>query len=236
MQRLIDNDVPFGAISVLSRNTLGHERDIYRFYDALRIHSRLLPFYLISYAEQVDPHGLTNDEITGALKALFAAWLSSEHATPVQPIEDYLKFAIAILTDAPRRYYDRRQDESVFIVNTNGGIWNEGESYDPAYCYGNIFEDSFESILASPNREKAIVASEARQARYCSDCPHFGHCDGSYVADAAAFEQDALARSGCRVRGFLDHMVNVLSRSKLFDELVASKSTRSIEPSLEIAF
>ena len=235
MQRLIDNEVSFGAISVLSRNTLGHERDIYRFYDTLGIHSRLLPFYLISNAGQVDAHGLTNDEITEALKALFAAWLSSKRATPVQPIEDYLKFAIAILMDTPRRYYNRRQDESVFIVNTNGGIWNEGEGYDPAYCYGNVFEETFESILASPNREKAIVASEVRQAKYCGNCPHFGHCDGSYVADAAATEQEALAHSGCRVRDFLDHMVNVLSRSKLFDELVASNSTRSIEPALEIA-
>jgi uncharacterized protein len=220
---------------VLTRNTLGRERDIYRFYDSLGIPSRILPFFLISYAGQADPHGLTNDEITGALKALFAAWLSSEHATPVEPIKTYLAFAIASLTDAPRRYYDRKQDESIFIVNTDGGVWNEAEAYDPAYCYGNIFEQTFESILASPNREKAIVAAEARQEKYCADCPHFGHCDGSFVADATLLEQDGLARWGCRVRDMLDHMVDVLSRSELFDELVVSKSTRSIEPALEIA-
>jgi uncharacterized protein len=235
MQKLIDNEIPFGAISVLSRNTLGRERDIYRFYDSLGIHSRVLPFYLLSHAEQAEPHGLTGDEITEALKVLFAAWLSSEHATPVQPIEEYLEFAIAILLNTPRRYYNRGQDESVFIVNTDGGIYNEAEAYDPEYCYGNIFKETFESVLASPIREMAIVASEARQTRYCNDCPHFGHCDGSYVADAAAFEQRALAETGCRIRGFLDHMVDVLSQSLLFDEIVASRAMRATEPALEIA-
>ncbi len=97
LQRLIEDQIEFGAVCVLAKNTLSHMKDIYRFYDSLRIEYRLLPFYRSALEEQLDQHSLSFEEIVTALKAVFDEWLMSEHATRVEPLNSYIDYAIAYL-------------------------------------------------------------------------------------------------------------------------------------------
>jgi uncharacterized protein len=210
MQRLIDNGISFGAIAVLARATLPHARDIYNFYDSLGVESRLLPYYMSTNGAQVSDHALTYDEITGALKAIFDTWMISQRATPVDPVSEYLDYAMAHLAGAPKNIYNKLTDEFVLFVNTDGGVWGLSEAYDAQYRYGNILDEEIATILASPNRARAVRQAEERMLSHCADCPYFGHCPGSFVGDATLEQQQLLAEAGCPVRNVLDHMVGRL--------------------------
>jgi uncharacterized protein len=222
MQRLIDRGLRFGAIAVLARNTLPHVREIYRFYDSLGIESRFLPYYMSASDEQVSCHALTHDEITDALKAIFDAWLVSERATPVEPISEYIRYALSHMTGAPKRTHDKSAEEYVYIVNLDGGTWGLGEAYDPAYRYGNLFEDELGHVLASPNRRRAVREAEDRMRTYCQTCPYFGSCPGEFVADATPEQRRLLAEAGCPVRTMIDHMIRRFDESGVGAALAAA--------------
>src|SRR5262249_14508114 len=123
MQKLVDNDIDLGAIAVLSRSTLAHVRQIYEFYDSLRVGVRFLPFYMSADAAQVQVHELSYAEIVAALNSLFDAWMASNTATPVEPVAEYLGYATTWLGSGAGLTYDMRENECVFIVNTNGDTY-----------------------------------------------------------------------------------------------------------------
>lgn len=180
-----------------------------------------------------------DDEVVACLNQVFDDWLASEWATPVEPIGSYVKFAVSFLGGAAANYrYDKRNEESVFVVNLDGGVWGvgTGERYEPEYRYGNIFTDSFEHMLASPGRMNVVAAAEGRVASYCADCPYFGHCPGSFVADATAEEMAALNRSGCPERKILDHIVDTLRRSDILNELQIDAQPVDDNVALSVAF
>jgi uncharacterized protein len=149
MQKLIDNGIHFGAIAVLSRATLPYVRETYRFFDSLRLGSRFLPFYMNANEKQVQEHELTHAEVVTALNLLFDAWLESENATPVEPIAEYLEYAKTWLTGGTDPTYNVRDDECVFIVNTNGDLYGIAHAYETEYLYGNIFKQSLDEILGA---------------------------------------------------------------------------------------
>jgi uncharacterized protein len=233
MQKLKDAGIPFGAITVLARNTLPHVDAIYRYYDSVGVESRFLPFYMTAYEGQASQHALTFEELTRALALLADSWLTSERATPVEPISEYLDYAIAHMTDAPKRVYDRFHTERVYIVNIDGGVWGVGEAYDAADCYGNIFTSPFVEVLTSTTRRRLCAASTARMERYCGTCEYFGHCPGFFVAGATPEQQKLLAEDGCPVRSMIDHLVARLEKTGIKDTFV-SDSLRSDNDALQI--
>jgi uncharacterized protein len=234
MQKLLDAGIPFGAIAVLARNTLPHVEAIYRYYDSLGVECRFLPFYMNAYDWQSKQHALSFEEMTGALKILVDAWLTSETATPVEPVSEYIDFAISYMTDARKQYYDRLQTELVYIVNIDGGVWGAGEAYQPDDCYGNVFEQDLAFLLSSPARRRVAAEAAVRMAKYCATCPYFGHCPGYFVANATAEQQRLLAQSGCPVREILDHVVDRLEKASLKSALIAAGGQRTSNIALQV--
>lgn len=235
IQRLLDAGIRFGAIAVLARGTLPYLRDIYRFYDQLGIESRFLPYYMSADAAQIGGHALDHGEITAALKQLFDAWMTSEVATPVDPIGEYVDYALAHLSSGPRRVYDKAQDEFVLLVNVDGGVWGVAEAYDERYRYGNIFVHEIQEIMNSQSRQRALGDSEARMQRHCKICPYFGHCPGYFAGDATPEQQRLLAGAGCPVREVLDHVVNRLTASGVPEAVAALGRHAVANPALTVA-
>ncbi|HJT05979.1 MAG TPA: radical SAM protein [Stellaceae bacterium] len=235
MQKLIDNRIPFGAIAVLARNTLPYAAEIYKFYDRLKIESRFLPFYMSAGDGQVSAHALTGREITDALKALFDCWMVSETATPVDPIGEYIDYAVAWMAGAPKSRYDKLAQEFVYIVNVDGGTWGVAEAYDPAYCYGNVFEQELAAVFQSPVRRRAAHESAQRMQTYCAQCPYFGSCPGFFVGDATPEQQRLLADFGCPVREVIDHMVGRLEKTEIKDALLSAGAPKTENPALQVS-
>src|SRR5262249_16313350 len=208
MERLIEAGIPFGAITVLARNTLPHARGIYRFFDTLGIRFRLLPFYLSASPSQIDLHALTFDEIVETFKLIFDDWLLSEKATAVYPVQDQIEAAVDVMTGAERPRYDKFADEVVLLVNTDGSTHGVADAYSPEYSYGNIFHEPMDKIMNSAGRVRAALEADARYQTYCGQCPYKTACPGSFVVDATAAERKLLAEAGCPLRSAITHILN----------------------------
>jgi uncharacterized protein len=184
--------------------------------------------------DQIGPHALTDSELVSALKLIFDEWIASERATTVEPIEDYISFAIANLAGRRNVLYRKEQDESVFVVNLDGGIWGTGDQYEPDYRYGDLSQQSFGDVLTSKTRRLMIEEAEIRLERHCRKCPYHGACPGHYVADASPQQKALLERSGCPVRKVLDHIVATLECTGMADVL-AKQAGKKNDSALTIA-
>src|SRR5262245_31731928 len=162
INKLISHQIDFAAIAVLARDTLPSIKKIYRFFDELGIDHRILAYYRSVSDEQAQRHGLDFDELVGAYKDLFHEWLASERATPVDPIKDYVRYAIRHITGVDSDRYDRSTSERVFVIDINGDVFNTVESYEPKFRYGNIFNATFHEVAASPERARSIELSQQR--------------------------------------------------------------------------
>ena len=222
MQKLIDRQIKFAAIAVLSRDTLPEIRQTYRFFDGLGITHRVLAYYRSVGSEQAERHGLEFDELVAAYNGLFDEWLASERATPVDPIREYVRYAVQHITGARGDRYDRSKTERVFIVDVNGDVFNPIESYEREFCYGNLFDMPFEKIAGSEARARSVALTEQRTERFCQACEYFGSCPGTFVANATDIERKILETHGCPVRASLDHILDVFNRTGLNDFILQS--------------
>jgi len=223
--KLISHQIDFGAIAVLARDTLPSIKQIYRFFDELGIDHRILPYYRSVSSDQARRHGLDFDELVGAYKDVFHEWLASERATPVDPIKDYVRYAIRHVTGVDNDRYDRSISERVFIIDINGDVFNSIESYEPEFRYGNLFSSAFHEIATSAGRARSVALSQQRVERFCHQCPYFGSCPGVYVVNATSVERKVLETSGCPVRAMLDYILDVFKRTDLNDFIRESHKT-----------
>jgi uncharacterized protein len=241
MQKLIEEDIEFGAITVLCRDTIGHARRIQRFWQTLGKGYRLLPFHLSTGPAQSWQHALSGEELVATLRQCFLDWLASDQPTRIDPMCEYLSFALDYIAEGPKNTYDPIANEVVFVLNVDGSISGsgQGEIYGPEFIYGNLFSTCFEEILGSTPRLRAGLDTVARMERFCGSCPYYGYCPGYPVADASHEEIQILERSGCTVRHVMDFMVDTLRRSDVADELaarlkgqgIASETIQSAGPS-----
>ena len=221
LQRLKDGGVAFGAITVLARNTVARIEEIYRFYDSLGISVRFLPFYKSATEGQVAEHALSFLEITTSLQKIFDAWLVSETATIVHPLEDYIRYALAVMAAGERRHHEPGSGEQVFLIDTDGAAYGVADTYDDDYRYGNVFREGFAEMLGSPGRQRAVAEARERMGRYCTSCPYFGYCPGRFAAEATQEQRRALESEGCQVRELIRHIVSRLEQTGLQERMRA---------------
>jgi uncharacterized protein len=223
MQKLMDRQINFSAIAVLARDALPHIRQTYRFFDERGIGHRVLAYYRSVGSEQAERHGLGFDELVAAYGILFDEWLASERATPVDPIKEYVRYAVQYMTGFKNDRYDRAKSERVFIVDVNGDAFNPIESYQREFCYGNFFSMPFWQIAESEARARSVALSEQRTRRFCYGCEYFGSCPGTFVANATDIERNILEANGCPVSAVLDHILDVFKRADLHDFILESQ-------------
>lgn len=214
LNRLLESDVATGAITVLSQSTLPYVKNIFGFYDDLGMDFRLLPYHLETDARQTTLNGITPNEIVAAMCEAFDLWRGSDNPVVIAPLSDYIEYAIAFINDIRNCYYDKSVNESIFVVDTNGDVYGT-EIYSANLCYGNLFEQKFADMLASPARSHLVAESRSRVERYCSKCKFFGYCPGFAVGDANEMESQWLAAEGCYVEKIIAHIVEQLNAAGL---------------------
>lgn len=211
MNKLRSADVNLGAITVLSRSTLPHLKETYSFFDEHMIGVRFLPYYLSVYPGQATAHQLSTIELADAWWQLFLQWSTSPHATPVEPISEYIEYALRYIYQKPfTSQYTQQSDEALFLINLDGNVFGASSNYEPESIYGNAFNDDFDSILESKARHVVNQASQDYQSRFCSGCSYVGYCPGQYAAEATAVMKSESSVC-CSVRLFLDRAVPYLS-------------------------
>jgi uncharacterized protein len=238
MRKLIKHQIDFAAIAVLARDSLPRVKEIYRFFDGLGIKHRMLAYYRATSSEQEQRYGLSFDELIGAYEAVFHEWLASERATPVEPIKDYVRYAVRYLIGKDCERYDRFTSDRVFIIDVNGDVFNVAEAYESELCFGNLFDAPFRKSVESNARLRSIELATKRVKQHCHRCPYFGSCPGSFVANATSVERKLLNERGCLVRAMLDHILDVFERTDLIEYVLQSheeNNEAATHPALDVA-
>ena len=179
MAKLRDAGVDFGVISVVAGHNQDKITEIYDLLASIELPFRILPLF---DGPKERPNSIyeTNDSsVLGSLEKLLDHHLTSEVKTPIYPLDGYLKVAIMSLLEIEvDKGYDRRLNgESVIIVNTDGGIFQERSNYDPAQMLGSLAEQTIDEILSSPAYERSLILDETLSEKYCSKCEFNKQCN-----------------------------------------------------------
>ena len=186
IHRLREAGINLGCITVLSRATVEHIHEIYGFFEACKLSFRLLPIYRTSYPGQQERHALSSAEIRDAFIQAADLWFASESDIQVRPIRDYVINAVRLLhiDKVDLHFYDRREAEIVFIVDTDGQLFSNADAYDPRLSHGDIFEQEFKVMRSSEGYLRSVAGSDGRMAATCKACMFHGACSGYFMGEA----------------------------------------------------
>jgi uncharacterized protein len=199
MQRLLDEGIAFGCITVLSRATAPHIEAIYEFFEEIDTSFRLLPIYRTGYEHQQDTLALRDDEIVQTFKKVVDLWLRSDSSIQVRPIQDYITHVVAKLGGAERRsHYNKMNDEVVYIVETDGSLYSVADPPDERLCHGNIFRMSLSRLKHTPGYLRAVAGATKRMDEACSDCQYYGICSGYFMGEATPEQRNTTERGRVR--------------------------------------
>jgi uncharacterized protein len=236
MQDLLDTGLPFGCITVLSQSTAPYVSKIYDFYEDIGVSFRLLPIYRTGFAGQLAPFELSDTEIVDAFKITADRWFASSSGIQVEPIETYIRNVLAHVQRIQPRHYDKEKSEAVFIIDTDGSVYSNGDTYDPKLSHGNVFRQSFESMRASPGFRLALEQSRQRVDEACTGCTFFGWCSGYFMGEATPEQRwhDEEGRLRCGVaKPIQTYIEDLLRRDGLLkaDDLLDLDTLRVRAPS-----
>ncbi len=224
MQKLNDNGIPFGCITVLSRENYPHVEKVYTFFDDINVNARFLPIYRTGFESLDETNCLTFAEVVDAFKRIFDTWLLSENAVMVNPIYEFMKIALRVINrdKVEKIYYDKVHSDSLYIVNTNGDVFYTDEVYETEPSYGNIFTTPFAELHASEAYAAVVERSRMRIASVCHGCPYYGACSGYYMDDITfaqlGFDENGQATCAI-VRPVVQYIIERLYDTNLVEEL-----------------
>ncbi|MDA0560340.1 radical SAM protein [Burkholderia pseudomallei] len=216
MQRLFKEGIDFGCIAVLSRANVGRVAQLHTFFSRLGLSYRLLPIYRTGYPGQHDAMGIRPEQILEAYKTVFDLWCEDPVEIQIRPIEDFVTAAVRRMMGAGyrRNRYIKKPAESLFIVDTDGGLYSNADAYMDSMCYGNITTAPLSALLESQGYRKTRREREDRSQGACAHCSWHGACSGFYISEATP-EQRWVGTSGklqCLVvRPMLDYVWSALT-------------------------
>lgn len=183
--RVLARQIPATGAVVLARHTQGHLREIYQFFESLRLPLRIIPFTSASSTAPQANLIIAEREMVQALQELFVYWIDSGAGIRVEPLSSALQTVLLHMTGLEQRPYRRRLDgDRLLIVNTDGTLYPAFDRYVPGRSLGNIFAQSLQEIFYSPDYEFSLQRDEQRIGEKCGDCQYRGACDTTPLVHA----------------------------------------------------
>jgi uncharacterized protein len=191
LDRLRENKIGFGCITVLTKRNIASIQKIFHFYEALKVNSfRILPLVKGAFENQHQGYELSTHEVISAFQTLFEEVLTHSSSVHIDPLNRWIdQVKHYHLTSSQPNFYHKREWENVYLVNTNGDLFSYADAYQTDWCHGNLFQSSMQDIILSNAHQKAITAAERRMAAICHSCRFFGSCDGYPVAEESVLHQ-----------------------------------------------
>lgn len=221
MQRLIDAEISFGCITVLSRRNYARLREIFMFFGDLQLSFRLLPIYRTGFLHQQDDIGLSEAEILGSLLQAVDLWFDLDSEIQVRPIHDYVLNVVRKYSHRTHQmgHYSKKKSETLFIVNTDGRLYSNADAYAEDYSYGSIFDMPLSKLLASAGYQRSVEERLGRMKMVCEGCEHFGSCSGFYMGEATP-EQRFADETGKLRCGVVKPLTDAIERRLIADGVV----------------
>jgi uncharacterized protein len=221
MDVLANAGINFGCITVLTKHGIDRIPAIYEFYKTMDLPVRILPLFKGAFAEQHAGFEISARETLTAYKELFDLWIADEQIVSISPISDAIEQVLTHYnSQSPTFFYDKREWESIYLVNTDGEVYSYADAYEIDRSHGNIFTDSLTKLIDSSSHEQAIVAAESRIEQTCLDCKYFGSCSGYPIAEGSReyTEVDTNGTPQCIVeRGILEYIEARLQTADILD-------------------
>ena len=243
MDRLRQAGVPYGCITVLSRRNIASLRKIFHFFSEASISARIVPVYRGADDTQNDIDSLSEEETLQALIDLFEMWIETSAPIIIEPLYSLSLGLIRALNGNNRSRYDKREWESLYVVNTDGNLYSYSDQFDVSLSHGNLFNESMHAMVNGAGHQRAILAAERRIAATCTECRHYGRsCSGYPVAEESPGRRDSKPHgegAACtRERGILDYIERRLPELGVVDHTGCldpkSKYFHHFDPTLRI--
>lgn len=222
MDRLRDENIRFGCITVLTKLNLPYLRDIYNFYKTMNLSFRALPLFKGAFDGQHEGFEINANETLKAYCTLVDLWMQDEQLVLIVPIVEYIQQIIHHYTsNGSLKFYDKREWEAIYIINTNGDVYSYADAYNIDLSHGNIFTTPVEELIFGERHQKVIEYAEDRMAATCSSCSYFGSgCSGYPIAEGSN-EYNELDKQGairCIVdQGTLQYIEYRLKQAGIID-------------------
>jgi uncharacterized protein len=210
MDKLLDAGIKFGCITVLSKRNIDRIADIYQFYRSMSLSARILPLFQGAFDNQHAGFEITAYETLAAYQQLFDLWMADEQFVSITPICEAIQQVVYHYTpDAPTVFYDKREWECIYLVNTDGKIYSYADAYNPERSHGNIFTTPMNQLIDNEQHWRIVMDAESRIEQTCSNCQYFGSCSGYPMAEGSReyYEVDKQGIMQCVVdRGILQYI------------------------------
>ena len=173
-----------GCISVLTKRNILSLEKIHTFFSRAALDYSVLPLFEGAHTDQHATYDLTTERMAAACMDLIDLWLSGDASIQVTPINDYINIAVRHLTGTRHQIFDKRNWNTIMLVNTNGDCYSYGDPYgNPDWCLGNLFTQTLTDILTGEPFFRSVASAERRMAFSCTRCEYFGACDGYSIAE-----------------------------------------------------
>lgn len=174
IQKLRNRGCKVGIIAVVTKLGLEQPTELFTFLTGVADGVKFRP--MLPWGSGIsakDDYGITAEEYSCFLEALFPLWLQCPPEKEISPFRD-VYYGLSL--NKPITCASKKCHESYLYVAPSGDVYPcselEGET---SLSYGNINQDPVASIFASPNRKKIIEARES--IRGCSLCEYYDFCN-----------------------------------------------------------
>ncbi len=174
-----------GGIVVLARHTAPRVREIYDWYASHDLSFRILPLFA---GPDSRPGGfeISSDEMANALIELFDHWITQGATIRVEPFPSYLRCVAQHLIGVRDRLLDRGIERSlVFIVNTDGTVYQIPEAYESEKMIGDLRYQTIMEIMRSQAYWNLVERDRARVLEHCRGCEYASSCRALPLIEAS---------------------------------------------------
>lgn len=199
IRKLQEHKIPFGAICVLSRESLAYPEQLFTFFaengfpavgfNIEEIESANKSSTMIS-RDPAETRQIEK-EFTSFMARFLDLWEKSGRAIKVR---EFFDMAVFILRKhrryAARRVPDETVDMGIITVQKNGDMSpyspefaGSPSNYYQDFIVGNILQSSYESILANDNYNKIRKDVHASLTMCAKSCVYFDLCGGAFLSN-----------------------------------------------------
>lgn len=176
--------VNFGIVMTVSKECIGHEKELYEFIAENNLHCNIRP----AFGEAEESYVMTDDEYYSFFKNMFELWISDEESrvSLKQIKEIYDEFARNLEPSNIIKGCTAKCNcfEDYISLDIYGNIYSCNRTYKkPEFYYGNINETEYYEIYKkmqqANNQHKEFIENSE-----CKDCEIYEDCKGGCPANA----------------------------------------------------
>lgn len=178
--------VPLGALSVITRQSIGHEDEIYQFFATRGVkHLGFLPCVEFDFSVskpgdfKLTRQSLQPGDLARFVIPFFDLWLEQDDATV--SVRELKQILIGLLGGRPTLCTFIQRCSDHVTINDNGDVGpcsnlSARNLNGPNLCFGNIWKQPLSEILESEARESFLGANTVPEE--CKECSYFRVCGG----------------------------------------------------------